>query len=125
MGDGRSAERGDVTDDLHAELLQQLPGDGADGDTRRGLAGAGAFEDVADVVVAVLDRAGQVRVTGTGAGDLRALDARRVRRNLGFHGHGAAPVVPVFVRNEQGNGTAGGFTAADAAQRLRAIRFDD
>ena len=61
-----------------AELPQQLPADGADGDARRRFAGAGAFEHVADVVVAVLDDAGEVGVAGPRPRDGGALDARCV-----------------------------------------------
>ena len=43
---------------LDAELREQLPRQAAGRDARRRLAGAGALEHVADVVVAVLDGAG-------------------------------------------------------------------
>ena len=51
-----------MADDVGAELAEQLPGDRADRDTGRGLAGAGALEHVADVVVAVLHDAGEIGV---------------------------------------------------------------
>ena len=50
-------------------LAQELPGNGADGDAGRGLAGAGAFEHVAGVVEAVLEHAGVIGVTRAGAGE--------------------------------------------------------
>ena len=56
--------------------LQQLPGDRADGDARRGLARAGALEHVAHVVVAVLHEAGEVGVAGPRARHRRPIGAR-------------------------------------------------
>src|SRR5437660_145119 len=43
-----------VATDLDAEFLEQQLGERAGGNARRGLAGAGAFEDVAQVVRVVL-----------------------------------------------------------------------
>ena len=48
--------------DADAGLREQLPRNGAGGDARRGLAGARALEDVADVVAAVLGDAGEIGV---------------------------------------------------------------
>ena len=76
----RRADAEDVADDLGADLAQQLPGDGADGDARGGLARAGALEDVADVVVPVLDHAGEIGVAGPRTRDHRTIDAGGVRR---------------------------------------------
>ena len=63
----RRADRRDlqhVGEDLDAERAQELLGDGAAGDARGGLAGAGALEDVAHVAEPVLLRADQVGVAG-------------------------------------------------------------
>ena len=66
MGTGRSApigpERADAAADLDAELGEQHLGEGAGRDARRGLAGRGALEDVAQVAAQVLDAAGEVGV---------------------------------------------------------------
>ena len=50
----------DVADDLDVECLQQLPGDRAGRDARRGLARARALEHVANVGAVVFDRARKV-----------------------------------------------------------------
>ena len=47
---------------------EELAADGADGDAGGGLAGAGAFEDVAQVLAVVLEAAREVGVAGAGAG---------------------------------------------------------
>ena len=59
---------------------RNAPGDAAGGDARRGLARRGPLQDVADVVEAVLERAGEVGVAGPDAGDRRAPACRRRRR---------------------------------------------
>ena len=64
--------------DPDADGREELARDRADGDARGGFARAGAFEDVADVVVAVLDDAGEVGVTRARPRDRRTIDAGRV-----------------------------------------------
>ena len=84
-------DRGDLEDvaaDLDSERAQELLGEGAGGDPRRGLAGAGALEDIAHVAEAVLLQAGEVGVARPG--QMRLLDLR-------VHGPGVHPHVPVRV----------------------------
>ena len=91
----RSVDAGDpghVASDRHPDRRQELPGEGAGGDARRGLAGAGPLEDVAGVVEAVLEEAGEVGVAGTRQVDLldalaalpRAPSARPSSRSRGW-----------------------------------------
>ena len=61
------ANRRHMAGDADAEAAQQLARQAAGGDARRRLARAGALEHVADVVVAVLDGAGEVGVARAGA----------------------------------------------------------
>ena len=89
-----------MADDVGFDLAEQLARDGADGDAGRGLTRAGPLEDVADIVVAVLDDAGEVGVSGPrqrdGVG--RVLD--------GFGGHAVLPVGVVPVAHEHRHGLA-------------------
>ena len=73
-----AADREDVAGDADAGGCQQLAGDGAGGDPRRGLARARPLEDVAHVVAAVLGDAGQVGMPRPRPRDRRAI-ARRSR----------------------------------------------
>ena len=114
----------DVADDVGADAPEQLAGDGADGDARSRFARAGALEHVADVVVPVLDDAGEIGVPGPRPRDGRAIDAGRLGRRRRLDRHRALPVLPVLVRNEQRDRRAGRDAVADAAQDLRAIGLD-
>ena len=69
--DGHAADLGGERPDLDAELAQERARDAAGRDPRRGLARRRALEHVADVVEAVLERAGEVGVAGPDAGDRR------------------------------------------------------
>ena len=82
-GTGDAAERDDVAADLDAELVEQPLGQGAGGDPRGGLPGAGALQDVAGVEPVVLEHAGQVGVARPGAGDPPAAQLARRRRPRG------------------------------------------
>ncbi len=55
----------DVGQHLDAEDAEQQLGESAGGDTSRRLAGAGAFENVASLLEVVLQRTGEVGMTGT------------------------------------------------------------
>ena len=114
----------DVADDVGAELAQQLPGDGTDGDTGRGFACAGPFEHVADVVVAVFHDAGEIGVAGPRPGDDGPIGSGCVRRLFRLGIHRPLPVFPVLVRDEEGNRGAGGHAVPDTAERLGAIGFN-
>ena len=71
--EAHAADGDDVAGDIDAELDQQGFGDRAEGHARGGFAGAGALQDVAGIGEIVLDGAGQIGVSGAGAGDGLAL----------------------------------------------------
>jgi hypothetical protein len=87
-----------VAADFDAELREEAAGDGADGDAGGGFAGGGALEDVADVIEAVLDGAGQVGVARAEAGDAFDFSLDRL------DGHFLGPVDPVAVLDPEGDG---------------------
>ena len=107
------------------DLSEQLPRDGADRHARGRFAGAGALEDVPDVVVAVLDDAGEIGVAGPRARDDRPIDA-------GASGRAAADSTAIvrcqFSQSLFGISSAIGppvvTPVADAAQDLRAVGLD-
>ena len=82
-GGDDAAQGDDVAPDLDPELVEQPLGQRAGGDPRRGLARAGALQDVAGVEPVVLEDAGQVGVAGAGAGDPPAAQLARARRPRG------------------------------------------
>ena len=93
-----SAHRDDVAHHAAADGREQELRDGSAGDSRRGLARAGAFDDVADVVQVVEQRPGEIGVPG-------ARHAHRLRRgsgiSRGLHREHVAPVAGVTVRDGQ------------------------
>ena len=103
---------------------EQLPGHRAGGDAGGGFTRAGALEHVANVVVIVLERAGEIGVTRTRPHHRRAIGAGRAGRRLRLDVHRVLPVLPILVANEQRDRRAGGLAAAHARQELRAIGFD-
>src|SRR5690606_37849878 len=93
VGDGDAAHRHDVADDFHAErLAEELAGDFTQGDARGGLAGAGALQDRAGFVIAVLLHAHEVGVPRPGAGQGGV--ARHPFELLGGHGVGGHDFLP-------------------------------
>ena len=111
--------RDDVARDLDAEAREELAGEGAGGDARRGLAGAGALEDVAHVVALVLQRAGEV-----GVARAAAASPARARAPVASSG-GSAPTCIVFcqlvqsrLRIEQRDRPAERLALADAREHL-------
>ena len=111
--------------DADTEATEQQTGQRASRDAGRGLSRARALEHVADVGVAVFDRAGQVRMSRPRPRDGRAiLRAGRAFRLLRLDVHRLLPVHPVAVANEQGDRRAGGDTVAYAGEDLGAIAFD-
>src|ERR671921_182415 len=97
---------------LDPEPGEELLGNPAGRHPRGSLAGAGSFQDVAQVVEIVLLHPGEIGVTGTGQRDpiRRILD--RVR------GHTMFPVGVVVVADEHGDGRAQGVPVAHPAQKL-------
>ena len=102
----------------HADRAQERLGDRAAGHPRRGLAGAGALEDVADVAEAVLLGADEVGVTGTGQVDLGRgrLDRPWV--------HPLLPIGVVAVVDLQGDRTAERAPVPDSAGDLHLVALD-
>src|SRR5882762_3538251 len=110
-----------VRTDLDAELSQQDLADSPAGHTGRGLARAGALQDVASVGAVVLQAARQVGVPGTGPGHLAAAFASRA---VGLGGHHVLPVLPVAVPDEQRDGGAEGLAGAHAGEPYDPVRLD-
>ena len=111
---------------MHLDLEggEQLPGQARGGDAGGRFARARAFEHVANVLELVLQRAGEIRVPGARPGDGRPVRAGGIGRRLWRDRHRALPVLPVLVRDEQGDGAARRATAADARQDFGSIRLD-
>ena len=86
----------------------------AGGDARRRFPRARPFEDVAQIVVAVLQRAGEVGVARPRTRDRRAVRAAGVGGRLGIRVHGELPVDPVAVVDGQRHRRTGGPAVADA-----------
>ena len=100
---------------------EQCFGQRADGHARRGLARAGAFQNVAGVVEIVLDGAGQVGVAGTRARDRLVLVLGAVDI---LHRQRFGPVLPVLVADDDGDGRADGLGVAHAGDNFGAVGFD-
>jgi len=107
-----------VASDRHPDRRQELPGEGAGGDARRGLAGAGSLEDVAGVVEAVLEEPWEVRVAGTWQMDLLDTLAALPRS------HPLDPVLVVAIGDEQRDRAAESPAVADAGADLGAVLLD-
>ena len=104
---------------------QQLAGDRAGGDARRGFARAGALEHVANVVVIVFERAGEVGMTRAAAAPPAArLAPVDPAGACALDVHRVLPVLPILVAHQQRDRRAGGLAAAHARQELGAIGFD-
>ncbi len=104
--------------DADAERGQEALREGARGDARRGLAGAGALEHVADVREAVLLRPGEVGVPGTRQVGL--LD-------LGVDRPGVHPLLPVrvvAVRDQHGDRASERLAVAHARADLDRVGLD-
>ena len=111
--------------DANAEAAEQLPGQRSGGHAGGGLARAGALEHVADVVVTVLDRAGEIGVARPRARDVGpVLRSGRAFRHLGLDVHRLLPVHPVAIADQQRDRRAGGDAVADAGEDLGAVAFD-
>jgi hypothetical protein len=121
-----AADLHDVADDVDADLGEQVLGVGADDDAGGGLARGGSLQGVADVVVAVLEGAGEVGVTGarpreslpaTGGADLVDVVAR-------FGVHRVDPLGPLGVVDHDRDRGAERGAVADAAEDLDAVLFE-
>ncbi len=104
--------------DADAEGGEEAAGDRAGRDASGGLAGAGALEHVADVVVAVLLGADQVGVAGARQVDLV---------DLGLDRPGVHPLLPVgvvAVGDEDGDRAAEGAAVAQSGADLDRVGLD-
>ena len=124
FGQPGAADLDDVADDLDAKAGQDRARDRPGGDARRRLARTGALEDVTQVVAAIFQSAGQVRVPWTWPRHGGTPGAGQRLVGLGLDAHRVPPVVPVLVPNLQRDGAAERLAAADAGQDLRAIPLD-
>jgi hypothetical protein len=113
-----------VTDDVDVERGEELAGQSTGSDAGSGLAGTGALEDVAHVAAVVLERPGEIGMTGTRACHRRAPGARRLGRRLGRDVHRLLPVLPVAIADQHGDGAAERVALAHAAQDLRRVHLD-
>ena len=118
LGRPHGADLRDVGDDLDAERAQERLGDRAAGDARRGLARAGALEDVADVGEAELLDPGEVGVARARQVDLRD------RRLDGPGVHPLLPVRVVAIGDEQRDRAAERAAVADAGGDLGGVALD-
>ena len=107
-----------VREHAHARGPQKRLGDRAAGHPRRGLAGAGALEDVADVGQPVLLDADEIGVPGTRQVHLGQLGVNRPRV------HALLPVGVVAVGDLQGDRTAQGSAVAHAAGHVHLVALD-
>ena len=103
---------------LDAEVPQKDFAQGAGGDPRGGFTGAGPLENVAHVVVSVLDDACQIGVARP--------QARHRRRRIGhrLNVHLALPVGPVAVLDDHGDRPAHGPPVPHARDDLDAVVLD-
>ena len=118
---------------LDPEGAQEDAGDATGRDTGRRLARRRALEDVADVVEAVLEGAGQVGVTGSHAGDRggafvpicgRGLEAGRGRGVERLDGHDLRPVLPIAIPHEEQDRRAERRPVPDARHDLGSVLLD-
>jgi hypothetical protein len=129
LGAGRRRVRADladahrVADHRDAGGGQQLAGDGGQRHAGGGLAGAGALQGVAHVVVAVLLRAHQVGVAGprTRQGLAAPAGGHRLGVGGGIGAHGLSPLVPLGVADEHRHRRAQRGAVAHAAQQLEVV----
>ena len=113
-----------VAHDLDVERSEQLPGDGACRDARRGLARARALEHIANVGAVVLDGARQIGVPGTRPRHDRPDRSGGACRRLILGMHRLLPVLPVLVADQQRDRRAQRFARSHARQNLGLVGFD-
>ena len=75
IGERHGSDREHMAGEIGLDVPEHLPGDSAGGDARGGFTGARPLQYVANVVVAVLDRAGQIGVARPRTGDGRPIGA--------------------------------------------------
>src|SRR5262249_7408453 len=116
-----AADGDDVAQHLDAKLSQKCFGERADGDAGSGLSRAGAFKDIAGIGEVVLDGAGEVSVSGTGARNGLFLVLGAVNS---LDGEDSRPVLPFLVADDQSDGRADGLGVADSGHNFHGIGLD-
>ena len=115
----RAADAHHVRHDLHAQLTEEAPAHSARRDARRRLSRARALENVADVVVVVLERAREVaRAPAAASLRLRRRPVPRLDR------HHLAPILPVLVHEEERDRAAQRLAAPHAREDADAVVLD-
>jgi hypothetical protein len=131
--DGHATHLGGERPDVDAELGEDRPRDPAGRDPGRRFSRRGAFKDIADVVEAVLERAGEIGVSGPDPrhrrGPLVAVPGRGGQlRGVGVGQlldlHHPRPVLPVAVRDEEQDGRPERDAVPDARDDLRGVVLD-
>ena len=130
---GHTADLRGERPDLHAERAEQRLRHTPRGNARRGLARRCALEHIANIIKAVLECAGEIRVSWANAGDgdcaLRPFCSTcgKLGRIFGaqwLHLHHARPVLPVAILNQQQDGGAERESVSDAAANARVVLFN-
>ena len=103
---------------------EQLSGQASGRDASGGFARAGTLEHIADVVVAVLERAGEIRVSGPWTRHLRPSGAGCAFRHLGLDVHRLLPVDPVAVANDKRDRRAGREAVPNAGEHFDVVAFN-
>ena len=108
----------------NAEAAEDLSSQAAGRHARRGFPGAGALEDVANVLVSVLDRSREVRMPRPRSGDLRPAYAACPFGHVRLDVHCLLPVDPVAIANQQRDRRAGRPAMANPGEDLHPVAFD-
>ncbi len=126
LRDAHASDVDDVADDADADRVEQLRRERARDDARRGLTRRGTLQRVTDVIEPVLQRADEVGVTGPGPGEPTATagcaHGVEVGARLGIHR--LAPLGPLGVVDEHGDGAAERATVADSTDDLDAVDLE-
>jgi DNA-binding NtrC family response regulator len=129
-GDEPSGWQGDIPDghhvarDVDLESSEQLTCHGADGNAGGCFTRARTLEHVANVVVVVLDGAGEVCMAGTRARHGRLASAGRIRGHAWLGEHRLLPVHPILVADQQRDRRPGCRTLPHPREDLGVVAFN-
>jgi hypothetical protein len=104
--------------DINADRRDERPAHSTGSNPRGRLARAGALEDVAGVIEPVLQDPRKVGVAGAYARHPLGFESARL------HLHGSLPVLPVTVRDHEGDRRSKRLATAHAADDLRGVVLD-